>query len=121
MSAEERRAWVDAGRAALADADDHLWDDDFDGACRRYLLAAWCFGRAAGCAGVSPECRRDDRAAYRDAWQAARPLLPADRTVAGRRIGVEPLVEQRDRIAGPADPLTGRPQSLEFRLRDVPT
>jgi len=52
---EKRPRGIHAGRATLADADDHLSDDDFDGACRRYLLAAWCFGRAAGCAGVSAE------------------------------------------------------------------
>ncbi len=44
-SAEVERRWLQAGQSALAEGD-RLAEDDFDGACRRFLIAAYCFARA---------------------------------------------------------------------------
>lgn len=68
--------WYDAGDALTADGDDCLARDDFDGACRRYLVAAWCFARAATSSGT--ETCDPYRASYRYAVRAASPLLPID-------------------------------------------
>lgn len=68
--------WYDAGEALTADGDVCLARDDFDGACRRYLVAAWCFARAAASAGI--ETSDPYRASYRYAVRAASPLLPVD-------------------------------------------
>lgn len=123
-SIDDHLFWADAGRAALVEADICLCDDDFDGACRRYLLAAWCFGLAATSTRSSADTRRHDLSAYRNAWRAAQPLLPdggpaessTDETASGTR---EPFVEQSGRVAVPAQPLTGLPQPTVFHLREV--
>ncbi len=68
--------WYDAGQTLTAEGDDCLARDDFDGACRRYLVAAWCFARAATSAGT--ETSDPYRASYRYAVRAAGPLLSID-------------------------------------------
>ncbi len=67
--------WFHAGQTVLADGDGCLSVDDFDGACRRFLLAAYCFARA-WCAGNASGPGREYRSAYRYALYAAQPLLP---------------------------------------------
>lgn len=70
------RSWVRAGHSILAEGDECLAADDLEGACRRFLVAAYCFARAWRASdGVT--ARRDDyRSAFHYAVYAAEPLLP---------------------------------------------
>ncbi len=76
MNGEIEQFWFRSGQAALADGDDHLADDDFDGACLRFLLAAYCFDQA-WCSSIRPPGGRHEyRSAFHYALYAAGPLLP---------------------------------------------
>lgn len=75
MDAEADR-WHAAGEALTRDGDARLAEDDFEGACRHYLVAAWCFGRAAVAARDSDGDRHVSWASYRYALEAAAPLVP---------------------------------------------
>ncbi len=72
--ADLERVWFQTGQSVLADGDDRLAEDDFDGACRRFLIAAYCFARA-GCSTDRPGDRHEYRSAFRYALYAAEPLL----------------------------------------------
>ncbi len=74
--AELERSWYQRGQSALAECDDRIAEDDFDGACRRFLVAAYCFAQAWCSSNRRPGVRQEYRSAYCYALFAAQPLVP---------------------------------------------
>jgi len=73
---EIERSWFQTGQAALTDGDERFAEDDFDGACRRFLVAAYCFARAWCASSRGPGVRHEYQSAFCYAVYAAQPLLP---------------------------------------------
>ena len=65
--------WLDAGDSLAVLGDLRLAEDDFDGSCRCYLVAAWCFAEASRC---GQDADGTARASYHYALSAGCGLLP---------------------------------------------
>lgn len=81
------RDWSQAGDALLDKGDDRIADDDFDTACRCYLVAAWCFVQAWRSSHAPLVARKRYQSDYRFALLATEPLLGGQSHWSSSRVG----------------------------------
>lgn len=86
-SAGAERDWSQAGDALLDKGDGRIADDDFDTACRCYLVAAWCFAQAWRSSRAPFAARKRYRTDYRFALLATEPLLAGQSHWSSSRVG----------------------------------
>lgn len=70
--------WSTAGEELTELGDRRLGEDDFDGSCRCFLVAAWCFAQAAAREPCGEEGRRLAGASFDYALGAGTALLPLE-------------------------------------------